>query len=166
MRLTPLFHSACLSLNQAIRSLFKYKNQFPCITLNAIFHRKMFYNLNDIWTEQIAEISTTLLNQFNFNSPLLLKISKIRLFHLQQQELASTLPLNSWTPINEFYHYRYNNIAAQLYLLKHAHLSLTFQCVDNLINLISGGSKAVKDFLPPQYIRKYRFILIKYNLIF
>src|SRR6266540_356439 len=166
MRLTPLSRSACLSLNQAIRSLFKHKNQFPRTTPNAIFHDRLFYDLNDVWTEQIAEISTALLNQFNSNSPLLLNISRIRLFHLQQQELASTTPLNHWMPLNDYQHYRYNNIAAQLYLLKHAKLGLTFRCADNLINQIIGGSKVIKDYLPPQYIRKYRSKLIKYNLIF
>jgi len=83
MRLTPLSQSTCLFLNQAIRSLFKYKNQFSHTAPNVIFHGKMFYNLNDVWTEQIAEISTAVLNQFNSNSPLLLQISMIRLFHLQ-----------------------------------------------------------------------------------
>ncbi len=48
MRLTPLSKSACNSLNQAIRSLFKYKNQFPHTAPNVIFHGKLFYNLNDI----------------------------------------------------------------------------------------------------------------------
>ncbi len=100
--ITPLLQSACLSLNQAIRSLFKHKNQFPYTTPNAIFQEKMFYNLNDVWTEQLAEISTALLNQFNTNSPLLFKVSMIRLFCLQQQKLASTSPLNSWTPLHDF----------------------------------------------------------------
>ena len=126
MRLTPLSKSACNFLNQAIRSLFKYKNQFPRTAPNTIFHGKLFYNLNDVWTEQLAEISTTILNQFNSTSPLLLKVSMICLFHLQQQELAYTSPLNSWTPINEFLHYRYNNIVTQLYLLKQAQFQLTF----------------------------------------
>ena len=94
MRFTPLSHAACLSLNQAIRSLFKHKNQFPRTAPNAIFHEKMFYNLNDIWTEQLAEIFTALLNQFNSKSSLYLKISMIRLFCLQQTELAYTSPLN------------------------------------------------------------------------
>ena len=84
MRITSLPHSTCLSLNQTIRSLFKHKNQFPRTAPNAIFHGRMFYNLNNIWTEQLAEISTALLNQFNTNSPLLLKVSKIRLFYLYQ----------------------------------------------------------------------------------
>ncbi len=48
MRITPLLHSTCLSLNQIIRSLFKHKNQFLRIAPNAIFHGKMFYNLNDV----------------------------------------------------------------------------------------------------------------------
>ncbi len=77
MRLTPLFRSTCLSLNQAIRSLFKYKNQFSRTAPNAIFHGKLFYNLSDVWTKQLAEISTVLLNQFNFSSSLFLNISKI-----------------------------------------------------------------------------------------
>jgi len=118
MRITPLPHSTCLSLNQSIRSLFKHKNQFTRTAPNAIFHGNMFYKLNDIWTEQLAEFSTALLNQFNTKSPLLLKVSKIRLFRLQQQELASSSPLNNWKPLQDFRHYRYNNIAAQLYLLK------------------------------------------------
>ncbi len=62
MHITLLSYSSCLSLNQAIRSLFKHKNQFPHTASNAIFHDKMFYNLNDVWTEQLVEISTTLLN--------------------------------------------------------------------------------------------------------
>src|SRR6266498_1839912 len=160
MRLTPLSQSTCLSLNQAIRSLFKAKTQFPRTAPNAIFHGKMFFNLQDIWTEQIAEISTALLNQFNSNSPLLLKISRIRLLHLQQQELAAVSPLRHWTPLFDFSHYRYNNIAAQLYLLKSAQFKLTFQCANRLANPISGGSKVITDLLSPMCVRKFRLKLL------
>jgi len=102
MRITLLPHSKCLALNQTLRSFFKHKNQFLRTAPNDIFHNKMFYNLNDIWTEQLAEISTALLNQFNTTLSLFLKVSKIRLFRLQQHELASTSPLNSWTPLQNF----------------------------------------------------------------
>ncbi len=98
MHLTPLSRSTCLSLNQAIRCLFKYKSHFPRTASNAIFYGKLFYNLSDVWMEQLAEISTVLLNQFNSRSSLLLNISKIRLFHLQQQELAPITPLTFGLP--------------------------------------------------------------------
>jgi len=93
MRNTSLSQSACTHLNQTIRSLYKHKCQFPKTAPNAVFHSRIFYNLNDLWTEQIAEIATTLLNQFNTSSPLLFRVSTIRLFKLQQQELATSSPL-------------------------------------------------------------------------
>ena len=83
MRNTPLSKPTCVRLNQSIRSLFKHKCHFPKTAPNAFFHFKMFYNLNDLWTEQIGEISTALLNQFNTSSFLLFRVSVIRLFRLQ-----------------------------------------------------------------------------------
>ncbi len=62
MRNTPLSDSACKALNQTIRSLYKYKCHFLKTAPNAMFHARMFYNLNDVWTEQIADIATALLN--------------------------------------------------------------------------------------------------------
>ena len=102
MRNTPLSETFCHSLNQAIRSLFKHKCQFPKTASNVIFHAGIFYNLNDVWTEQIADIATTLLNQFNNNFPLLVAVSKIRLFSLQKQELAPISPLQAWNPLHNF----------------------------------------------------------------
>ena len=166
MRHTPLSQVACLSLNQNIQNLYKHKYNFPKTAPNAVFHARMFYNLNDIWTEQIAKISTSLLNQFNTSSTLLLQVSKIRLFRLQQQELAPTSPLVCWSPIHEFKHYRFNNIAAQLFLVKQADHRITFRSNSSLTNQISGGIKALRDVLPSQYLKRYRAILHKYNLIY
>jgi len=83
MRNTPLSNSACLRLNQFIRGLYKNKCHFLKTAPNAIFHLKLFYNLSDIWTEQMAKIATSLLNQFNTSSSLLYRVSVIRLFSLQ-----------------------------------------------------------------------------------
>ncbi|SRR6266540_7168085 len=99
MQNTPLSYLVCLSLNQTFRSLYKHKCQFSRTAPNAVFHAKIFYNLNDIWMEQITKIATSLLNQFNTTTPLLFNVSTIRLFHFQQMELAPTLPLNIWTPL-------------------------------------------------------------------
>jgi len=99
MRNTPLSPSACLKLNQSIRNLYKHKCQFPKTAPNAVFHSKMFYNLNDIWTKQIAKIAIILLNQFNTSSSLLFKVSVICLFRLQQLELALCSPLINWSPL-------------------------------------------------------------------
>ncbi len=71
MRNTPLSKSTCTRLNQSIRSLYKHKCSFPKTAPNAVFHSKLFYNLNDLWTEQIGEIATSLLNQFNTSTSLL-----------------------------------------------------------------------------------------------
>ena len=105
MRNTPLSQSTCVKLNQSIRNLFKHKCSFPKTAPNVIFHSKMFYNLSDLWTEQLAEIATSLLNQFNTSSTLLFNVSVIRLFRLQQLELAPTSPLVCWNPLHEFSHY-------------------------------------------------------------
>src|SRR6266498_344905 len=126
----------------------------------------MFYNLSDIWTEQTAEIATSLLNQFNTTSSLLFQVSVIRLFSLQQKELALTSPLVCWTPIHDFIHYRYNNIAAHLFLLKHSDNGLSLRCNNFLTNNITGGNKALKDLLSRTFLRKYNTILSKYNLIY
>jgi len=166
MRNTPLSQAACLSLNQNVRSLYKHKCSFPKTAPNAVFHAKLFYNLNDIWTEQIAEISTSLLNQFNTSYTLLFQVSKIRLFRLQQQELAPTSPLVCWSPIHEFQHYRFNNIAAQLFLVQQADHRITFRSNSLLTNQISEGINALRDVLPPLYLKRYRAILHKYNLIY
>ena len=80
MRNIPLSQSACVSLNQSIRSLFKHKCHFPKTAPNMVFHAKLFYHLSDIWTEQLADIATSLLNQFNTSSSLLFQVSVIRLF--------------------------------------------------------------------------------------
>ncbi len=82
MRNTSLSNSICLHLNQAIRSLYKHKCLFPKTAPNVIFHSKMFYNLSNLWIEQLAEIATSLLNQFNTPSSLLFQVSVIRLFSL------------------------------------------------------------------------------------
>ena len=128
MRNTPLSQSTCVNLNQSIRSLFKHKCYFPKTAPNVVFHSKMFYNLSDLWTEQLGEIATSLLNQFNTSSPLLFNVSMIRLFKLQQLELAPTSPLVCWNPLYEFSHYRYNNIAAHLYLIKQSNTRVMFIC--------------------------------------
>ncbi len=92
---TPLSESECQTFNKCIRSLYKHKCHFPKMTPNATFHARLFYNLNDIWTEQIAEITTSLLNQFNNTFPLMLNVSRIRLYHLQAMELEPMSPLKS-----------------------------------------------------------------------
>ncbi len=61
MRNTLLSQSACLQLNQSIRGLYKHKCYFLKTASNAVFHLKMFYNLSDVWTEQMTEIATSLL---------------------------------------------------------------------------------------------------------
>src|SRR6266542_556201 len=45
---TSLFNSAYISLNQAIRRMYKHKCHFSYTVLNAVFHAKMFYNLNNL----------------------------------------------------------------------------------------------------------------------
>ncbi len=95
MKNTSLSETTCTALNQLIRSLYKHKCNFPKTAPNALFHARYFYNLNDIWTEQIAESVTALLNQFNNAFSLLVKVSKIRLFYLQSTELEPTTPLTS-----------------------------------------------------------------------
>src|SRR6266498_4207468 len=107
IRNTPLSDSACKAFNQTIRSLYKHKCYFSKTAPNAMFHARMFYNLNDVWTEQIANIATTLLNQFNNAFPLIFNVSTIRLFSLQQTEFEITSPLKSWTSLHDFKHYRY-----------------------------------------------------------
>ena len=166
MRNTPLSITECNTLNQNIRSLYKHKCQFPKTAPNAIFHARMFYNLNDLWTEQIAEIVTALLNQFNNNFSLMVKVFTIRLFYLQIKKLAVSSPLTTWTPLMDFKHYWYNNIATQLYLLRQANATLAFRCTAYLNNAILGGYQGIKDTLPNSYLRKHRNILIKYNLLF
>ena len=166
MKNTPLSKTECSALNRTIRCLYKHKCQFPKTAPNALFHASIFYNLNDLWTEQLAEISTTLLNQFNNAFSLLRNVSTIRLFHLQKTELATTSPLQSWTPLQEFKQYRNSNVAAHLYLIGQAQAGLKFQCNAYLTNHISGGSRAIKDTLPSRYLQKYRNILIKYNLLY
>ncbi len=166
MRNTPLSKSTCVRLNQSVRSLFKHKCRFPKTAPNDVFHSKMFYNLNDLWTEQIGEISTALLNQFNTPFSLLFRASVIRLFQLQKLELAPTSPLVCWTPLKNFRHYRYNNIAAHLFLLNHADIRLSLRCNTFLSNQIIGGNKALKDMLPPSFLRRFSAILGKYNLVY
>jgi len=153
MRNTPLSKPTCVRLNQSIRSLFKHKCHFPKTAPNAFFHFKMFYNLNDLWTEQIGEISTSLLNQFNTSYSLLFQVSVIRLFRLQQIELAPTSPLICWTSLKDFCHYRYNIIAAYLFLLNDADIHLSFRCNTYLSNHIIGGNKALKNLLPTSFLQ-------------
>ncbi len=166
MRNTPLLQSACLRLNQSIRGLYKHKCHFPKTAPNAVFHLNMFYNLSDVWTEQMAEIATSLLNQFNTPSALLYQISVIRLFSLQQKELAPTSALRSWKPLHDFHYYRYNNIAAHLFLAKQAELALSFRCNEYLANTITGGNKALIDILPIDMLRKHYAIMDKYHLVY
>ncbi len=148
LRNTPLSPSACLSLQQSIRSLYKHKCRFPKTAPNAIFHASIFYNLNDLWTEQLAEIATSLLNQFNTSSPLLFQVSVIRLFRLQHLELAPTSPLVNWILLHDLRHYRYNNIAANLFLINHSDLCLSFRCDSFLTNTVVGGAKPLETFYP------------------
>jgi len=126
----------------------------------------MFYNLSNIWTEQIAEIATSLLHQFNTSSILLYNVSAIRLFKLQQLELAPTSPLISWNLLQEFSQYQYNNIAARLFLLKHSDMRVMPRCNKFLTNTITEGTKALITFLPNLFLRKHRAIMNKYNLIY
>src|SRR6266540_1424801 len=163
---TPLSETECTTFNQSIRSLYKHKCHFPKTAPNATMHNRMFYNLSNIWTEQIAEIATSLLNQFNNPFPLMFNVSQIRLYHLQRTKLAPTSPLNSWTPLHDFAQYRSNNIAAQLFLLQQAKASLQMRCSNKLINHIIGGARAIKDTLPLPYLRKHHKILTKYNMLY
>ena len=43
---------------------------------------------------------------------------------------------------------------------------MTFRCADYLANFIEGGGVAITDQLPLPYLKRYRKILIKYNLIY
>ena len=166
IRNTLLSQSACLRLNQTIRSLYKHKYLFSKTAPNVVFHSKMFYNLSTLWIKQLAEQATFLLNQFNTPSSLLFQVLLIRLFSLQKQELAPTSPLICWTLIYTFHHYRYNHIAAQLFLLLQSDTWLSFRCNNLLANNIIGGSKALKDMLPQIFLRTYCPIMVKYNLIY
>ncbi|SRR6266498_2744465 len=102
MCLIPLSKTTCYTLTAALKSFFKAKYSFSITTPNMIFYIKQFYNLNHLWTEQLAEIATTLLNQFNVSFKLLYNLSRIRLFHLQQLELTSFSPLNHWSLLFNF----------------------------------------------------------------
>jgi len=90
----------------------------------------------------------------------------IRLFKLQQSELAPTSPLTCWNPLKDFHQYHYNNIAAHLFLIKQSDLQLSFRSNQYLSNTITGGSKALKDVLPLIFLQRYYSILGKYNLIY
>ncbi len=81
-------------------------------------------------------------------------------------ELESISPLTAWTPLHDFKQYRYNNIAAQLFLLRQVNAQLTMRCNNTLMNPIKGGSRTIKDTLPQIYLKKFKKILIKYNLLY
>src|SRR6266540_6464050 len=65
---TPFSAYTCNSLNMAIRGLYKAKCFFTKTALNMIFHLSLFYNLNNLWMEQIAKFTTSILNQFNIST--------------------------------------------------------------------------------------------------
>jgi len=67
-----------------------------------------------------------------------------------ETELSSAL--NNWISLLDFHHYRYNNIAAQLYLLKQSNTRLLFKANEYLNNHIKGGSKEIKAILPSNYL--------------
>ncbi len=65
MQITPLSSNECYSYDVITRKLFKSINRFPYTAPNILFNSSNFYDLKDLWQTQLANISISLLNQFN-----------------------------------------------------------------------------------------------------
>src|SRR3954464_15753366 len=84
MQITLLFFKECHSITSPIRKLVKYNSNYTINFFNYIFKDSIFYNLNDLWTQQHKAMSTAILYQFNTRS-IYNKVSKIKLFHFQSK---------------------------------------------------------------------------------
>ncbi len=71
-----------------------------------------------------------------------------------------------WTPLFSFYRYRYNLIAVQLFLLWEVQAGIAFRCNERIKNRIKGGLLPIRISLLPNFLRKFAFILNKYNIIY
>ena len=72
----------CNDIMAIIRKPIKNKLKFKSTASNFLLKNTYIYKLMDFWTVQLQCQSVNLLNLFN-SDPLLYKVSKIRLFHLQ-----------------------------------------------------------------------------------
>ena len=167
IQVTPLSSNKCHSFNISTQKHFKSINRFSCTAFNILFNSFNFYDLKDLWQTQLADISTSLFNQFNHQDSLFSQLSRNRLFLLQQQELNPTSPLYLWTPLfDSFRSYQANYIASQLFLFYHGGYCLSFKYDTPLMNQIQEGITFLCFSLPTPFIRQYRKYLIKYNLFY
>src|SRR3954454_10330359 len=100
IRFLGVWINECNKLSAPLRKLVKHNSSMTISSPDCLFKGSSFYNLNDLWTQQLKSFSTALLYQFNSKS-LYKLISTIRLFQLQSQHSLHISPLCEWNkPFN------------------------------------------------------------------
>ncbi|CAI2188028.1 8998_t:CDS:2, partial [Funneliformis geosporum] len=100
LQTTLLSFNECNTFSASIRRLLKTNSKFASLVSDCLFKENNFYNLHDLWNQQMQAFSTAFLYQFNFKA-IYNDISRIRLFRLQLNNGLHVLPLIKWSlPIN------------------------------------------------------------------
>ncbi|CAI2185175.1 11005_t:CDS:1 [Funneliformis geosporum] len=88
----PLSKNECIRISSPIRILIKNNSHFTISAPNCFFIGNIFYQLRDLWNQQLQSFSIALLYQFNSTS-LYHQILQIRLFQLQSNKGLHVSPL-------------------------------------------------------------------------
>src|SRR4051812_14488797 len=138
LQTTPLSFNECNRIAAPLRRIVKHNSSMTSSTPNCIVKGSVFYNLNDLWTQQMKSYSTALLYQFNTKS-LYKQVSTIRLFQLQTQHSLHVSPFKEWKIAFNAKSYR-NIIGATLSLLNYDNIGISFTTNHILTNKIKEGS--------------------------
>src|SRR5215216_1296727 len=161
---TPLSKNECNRMSSPIRTLIKNNSHFAISAPNCLFTGNVFYQLRDLWNQQLQSFSTALLYQFNSNS-LYHQISRIRLFQLQSNEGLHVSPLACWNRPYDNKSYK-NLIGAMISLLKHDCIDINFKLNNTLLNRIKGGSLPLDSILTSTQLAQSMIMIKKYKLLF
>src|SRR5215216_581516 len=151
-------------MSSPIRTLIKNNSHFAISAPNCLFTGNVFYQLRDLWNQQLQSFSTALLYQFNSNS-LYHQISRIRLFQLQSNEGLHVSPLACWNRPYDNKSYK-NLIRAMISLLKHDCIDINFKLNNTLLNRIKGGSLPLDSILTSTQLAQSMIMIKKYKLLF
>jgi hypothetical protein len=164
LQTTPLSYNECNTLSAPFRRLLKSNSKFTSSAPYCLFKGNNFYNLHDLWNQQMQAFSTALLYQFN-SKTIYNDISRIRLFRLQSNNGLHVSPLVKW---NLPYNNRSSNnlIGVTLSLLKQNRLEISFDVHKSLRNEIKGGSISLDSILPQDTLIKHQYIINKFSLFF
>ena len=129
-----------------------------------MIHNRSFYNLADLWSIQLQRHFAYITLLFN-EDRLLQKVTKIRLFQLQQRLGADSNPLINWkySPLKKW---KFNYLASFTTMVYEANSKISMEFSLFFKNKIKGEHHQINSLLNIDDIIKYGQQIFKHNIIF